>query len=212
MDTNRRVAGAGLLVYAVGTFAGFAAAGAPGGDYSDSLVRTYIASSHWPTAFALSYVGAIGVLGLLVFGSRMRAYLGSFGDLLWGLTLAGTATSVVGWFLTGGVAVSMAEGGHQVQVGVPHPVIYTLTEVGNLLAVCSPAFFIGVAAIVLAVKGGLPGWLRGFSVIAGACGILAPFFFTYFVFVLWTLTFSVWAIATGRRTGAAAAPVQASLV
>ena len=53
---------------------------------------------------------------------------------------------------------------------------------------CGPALCIGVAALVLAARGPLPGWLRIFSAAAGVCGILAPFFFTYFLFVLWTIT------------------------
>ena len=210
MNTTRRTAGAGLLIYGLGSFVAFLAAGAPGGQYADSIVRSYIDSAHWPVAFALAYVGALSALGLLVFGSRMRNSLDASGDGLWGLALAGTATSVVGWFLTGGVAVSMAEGGQHVQNGVPYPVVYTLTEIGNLLAVCSPALFIGVAAILLAVKGGLPAWLRIFSVIAGVCGILAPFFFTYFVYVLWTWAFSGWAILSSDRAPAQTA--QPSLV
>jgi Na+/H+-dicarboxylate symporter len=67
------------------------------------------------------------------------------------------------------------------------PVFYTLTEIGNLLAVCGPALCLGVAALVLATRGPLPTWLRVFSVLAGVCGVLAPFYFTYFVYALWTL-------------------------
>jgi hypothetical protein len=33
---------------------------------------------------------------------------------------------------------------------VPLPVFYTLTEIGNLIAVCGPALCMGVAALVLA--------------------------------------------------------------
>jgi len=102
--------------------------------------------------------------------------------------------------------VSMAEGGRSVQLGVAHPVIYTLTETGNLLAICAPALFVGVAAIMMAVRLPQPRWLRVFSVVAGVCGILAPLFFTYFVFVLWTLAFSGWMLAGARRTAPAAQP------
>ena len=199
METSRRAAGFGLLIYALATPLAFMSSGAPGGGYSDHMVRSYIASEHWVPAFLFCYLGAAGALGLLFFGTRWHAALGSAGDLLRGLTVAGAATSVVGWFLDGGVAVSMAEGGHTVQHGVPHPVIYTLTETGNLLAVCAPAFFLGVGAILMASRSSMPTWLKAFSVLAGVCGILAPLFFTYGVFVLWTVVFSVWLVVGARR-------------
>ena len=85
------------------------------------------------------------------------------------------------------------------QAGLPHPIVYTVSEIGNLLTVCAPAFFVGVVALVLAAKTPLPPWLRGFSALAGACGILAPLYFTYFVFVLWTIVTGI-AILTQRRT------------
>ena len=88
------------------------------------------------------------------------------------------------------------------QTGITHPAVYVLTETGNLMAVCAPALLVGVAAIVLARRAALPGWLRVASLVAGICGILAPLFFTYFVFVLWTLVFGGW-VALGRhRSGA----------
>ena len=145
-----RTAGLGLISYGLGAAIAFATLGAPGGDYEDTLVPSYVASSHWPAAFAIAYLGAISTLGLLLFGGAMRRMLPRSGDLVWGLSIAAVAVSVVGWFVDGGLVVAMAEGGHTVQSGVPDPVVYTITEIGNLLAVCAPAFFIGVAAIVLA--------------------------------------------------------------
>ena len=186
-----RAAGLGLITYGLGTTIAFVMLGAPGGDYEDTLVSSYIAQSHWPVAFAIAYLGAISALGLLVFGNAMRTMHPRTGELLWGLSVAAVSVSVVGWFVDGGLVVAMAEGGRTVQGGVAHPVVYLVTEIGNLLAVCAPALFIGVAAIVLSRKGSLPRWLRIFSVVAGVCGILAPGFFTLFVFVLWTLVFGV---------------------
>ncbi len=213
MDTTRRAAGLGLLTYAIATFGAFVALGSPGGAYSEGVVSRYIGSGHWVAAWALCYVGALGALGLLAFGARMRSILADTGsgDLLWGLSIAAATTSVIGWFVDGGLVVAMAEGGGTVQSGVPHPVVYTLTETGNLLAVCAPALFLGVAAIVMAKRLPQPTWLRAFCVVAGVCGILAPVYFTYFVYVLWTLTFSGWMLLTARRT-APATRTQASLV
>ena len=207
MTTIPRRAGGALLVYGLGVTAAFFALGAPGGDYDASDIASYVARGHWPAAFALAYLSALCSLGLMVFGQSMRRSLDeTVGDLIWGLCLAGTAVSVVGSFLVAGIDVSMAEGGTQVQTGVSQPVIYTLSEVGNLVAVCGPAFFAGVVAIVLAVVGRFPAWWRVFAVVAGLCGILAPFFFTYFVFVLWTIVTGVVLLARRTPAPAAAAP------
>lgn len=184
---TRRAAGIGLLVYGLGTLVAFMSLGAPGGEYSAGGVTDFIARSHWAPAFGVAYLGAFCALGLIVFGRSLRPLLGGVGDVVWALAVAGTATSVVGWFVAGGLDVAMAEGGKHVQDGVPGPVVYAITEIGNLLAVCSPAFFVGVAALLLSARLPMARGLRVFTAIAGVCGILAPFFFTLFVFVLWTV-------------------------
>ncbi len=204
METSRRAAGLGMLTYAVATPVAFFATGAPGGDFEDAFVRDYIASGHWVVAWLFCYLGAVGALGLLLFGARWHPVLGSAGELLRGLTVAGAAVSVVGWFIDGGVVVAMAEGGPSVRSGVPHAVVYVLTETGNLLAVCAPALFMGVAAILLALRSTMPTWLKVFSMVAGVCGVLAPLFLTYGVFVMWTLVFAVWLLTGGRREAPAA--------
>ena len=99
------------------------------------------------------------------------------------------------------------------QGGVPQPVVYTISEIANLLTVCAPAFFVGVAAIVLAVRAGLPTWLKVFSVIAGICGILAPFYFTIPVYLIWAVTFGAWLVVKATpRLADAPAPLEDSLV
>jgi hypothetical protein len=194
-----RRAGVALIVYGLGVTVAFLSLGSPGGDYDPGTIASFVSRGHWPAAFVLAYVSALSSLGLMVFGQAVRRSLAeTMGDLVWGLCLAGTATSVVGAFLVGGIDVAMAEGGTHVQTGVSQPMVYTLSEIGNLVAVCGPAFFAGVVALLLAVVGRLPAWLRAFSVIAGVCGLLAPFFFTYFVFVLWTIATGV--VLLTRRT------------
>ena len=47
MNTIPRSAGIGLLVYAVGTTAGFVGAGGPGGDYESAIVAGYVDPSHY---------------------------------------------------------------------------------------------------------------------------------------------------------------------
>jgi hypothetical protein len=197
MTTIPRRAGAALLVYGLGVTVAFLSVGSPGGDYDPGNIASFVSRGHWPVAFVLAYVSALCSIGLMVFGQSLRTTLGeAVGDIVWGLCLAGTAVSVVGAFLVGGIDVAMAEGGTHVQTGVSQPIVYTLSEVGNLVAVCGPAFFAGLVALVLAAVGRLPMWLRAFAAVAGICGILAPFFFTYFVFVLWTIVTGVVLLTT----------------
>ena len=73
------------------------------------------------------------------------------------------------------------------------------------------SFFVGVAAVAMAVRAPLPTWLRVVTAVAGVCGILAPLFFTYFLFALWTVGFGAWVLRQ-RRPVASDSPVQASLV
>jgi hypothetical protein len=197
MTTIPRRAGAALLVYGLGVTVAFLSVGSPGGDYDPGNIASFVSRGHWPVAFVLAYVSALCSIGLMVFGQSLRTTLGeAVGDIVWGLCLAGTAVSVVGAFLVGGIDVAMAEGGTHVQTGVSQPIVYTLSEVGNLVAVCGPAFFAGLVALVLAAVSRLPMWLRAFAAVAGICGILAPFFFTYFVFVLWTIVTGVVLLTT----------------
>jgi hypothetical protein len=211
VDSTRRRAGLGLLVYGLLTPIAFMSIGSPGGDYEENIVTSYIAKGHWAVAFALAYVGAFASLGLLVFANRMRHELRSGGDLLWGLAVAGTAASVVGWFLVGGVEVSFAEGG-SAMTAVPHPVVYLASEMSNLIAVCASSFFIGVAALVLAANAGLPRPWRLATYVAGGCGILAAFFFPIFLFWIWAIAFGGWLAATSGRRRVEPARVEAQLV
>jgi hypothetical protein len=204
-----RSAGIGLAVYGLGTAIAFQGSGSPGGDYKESAVTRYISFHHFWLAAGLWYFAALCALGLLVAGLGLRSLPG-VGRLLVTLAVTGCGISIVGAFVSGGLAVSMAEGGDAVRHGVPHAVVYSISEIGNLLAVCAPALCVGVAAIVLAVRTtALPRWLRSVTVFAGICGVLAPFFFTYFLFVVWTV---VAGVVIARRNAVPAANPRASLV
>jgi hypothetical protein len=185
--TTSRTTGTALLLYGVATFGANVLMAAPGGEYDATAVARFTDAGHAPAAFVAAYVGCLGALAVLPFVLGLRARLGATGNLVWGLGVAATTTGVIGWFLTAGVAVARVEGGSTVHAGVPRPVVYTLTEIGNLLSWCAPAFFVGVVAILLSRSGLLSRGLGAFSGVAGVCGILAPFFFTYFLFLLWTL-------------------------
>lgn len=205
----RRTAGAALLLYGVATFVANALIDAPGGQYEPGGVVNYVDSGHFPVAFAAAYLGCLGALAVLPFVLGIRDELGPFSDLACGLGVAAATTGVIGWFVSAGVDVAMAEGGSTVPAGVPHPVVYTITEIGNLLSWCAPALFLGVVAILLSRAPTLPRWLRIFSAVAGVCGILAPFFFTFFLYLLWTLVFGTTLVT--RRTSSARQP-QESIV
>jgi hypothetical protein len=198
VNGSRRAAGLGLLAYGVGTAAAFMSIGSPGGDYEESIVTNYLARGHWVVAFVLAYVGAFAAVGFLVAARQLREEVGAARDLFWGVSVAGTAAGVVGWFMVGGVAVAAAEGGAAVAT-VPHPVIYTISEISNLVAVCASAFLIGLAALVLAARSRLPMALRVFSGIAGVCGIVGPVFFPIFLFWLWAIVVGVWALLARER-------------
>lgn len=192
---SRRTAGAALLLYGVATFVANELIAAPGGDYEARGVASFVDSGHFPVAFAAAYLGCLGAVAVLFFVLGIRRELGPFSDLAWGLGVAATTTGVIGWFVSAGVDVAMAEGGSTVPAGVPHPVVYTFTEIGNLLSWCAPALFVGLLAILLSRVTTLPRWLRVFSAVAGVCGILAPFFFTFFLYLLWTLVLGATLVA-----------------
>jgi len=198
MDISRRTAGLGLLAYGIGTPAAFMMIGAPGGDYEENVVTSYIAGDHRATAFALAYLGAFATLGLLPFASRLRTELRSGGDVFWGLVVGGAAASAIGWFLLGGIPVVFAEGGSAL-AGLPHDVVYALSELGILVTVGASSFLVGVAAVLMAARAALPGALRVVCVVGGVCGVLAPFFFPLFLFWIWAIGFGLWVAATGAR-------------
>jgi hypothetical protein len=206
---TRRTAGFALLLYGLATFAANTFIAAPGGQYEPAGVSNYVDSGHFALAFAAAYVGCLGAVAVLPFVLGIRDELGAHGDLAWGLGVGAATTGVIGWFISAGVDVAMAEGGSAVPAGVPHPVVYTITEIGNLVSWCAPALFVGIVAILVSRVPTLPRWLRIFSTVAGVCGILAPFFFTFFLYLVWVLVFGVALVA--KRTMPVAQP-RASLV
>lgn len=197
---TRRTAGAALMLYGVATLTANALIAAPGGQYEPAGVDSFLAKAHFPVAFAGAYLGCMASVALLPFVLGIRREVGHLGDLAWGLGVAAATTGVVGWFISAGVDVAMAEGGSTVQNGVPHPVVFTITEIGNLVSWCAPALFVGLVAILLSRVTTLPRWLRVFTAVAGVCGILAPFFFTFFVYLLWTLVFGATLVTRSDAT------------
>ena len=202
----RRSTGLGLLVYGIGTVVPFATIGVPGGAYEPPKVAAYLAQGHALSTFGIAYLGLFAALGLLVFGQGIRAELGSrWGDTAWALSVTAVALGLAGWFVGAGVVVATAEGGPAISAGIPLPVAHTIGEIAGLLTGCAPAFCIGVVALLM-TRAPLPGWLRAFSAVAGVCGILAPFYFTFFVYLLWTVVCGM-ALARSRTPVASSTPV-----
>jgi hypothetical protein len=198
MNTIPRSAGLGLLVFLAGIVA-WSFAGTMGGTFHESEVQAFIAGDHRSLDFVLYTVGALASMGLLVFGWSVRDRFARVGELVWGLSVAGTATAVSGLFVLGGFQVAMAEGGEQAQE-VPQSVAYTIGTIGHLFAGPAPALFVGIIALLLAAKAELPGWMRVFTVLAGVCAVTAALYFTAAVYLLWLLVFGIWA-ATRRQHG-----------
>jgi hypothetical protein len=205
MDISRRTAGLGLLAYGIGTPVAFMGIGAPGGDYDENMITTYISSGHRVTAVALAYLGAFAALALLPFAARMRSELRSGGDLFWGLSVAGVAASVIGWALAGGIPVVFAEGGAPV-AGMSHDVVYALSSLSMLVAVPAGAFLVGAATLVLAARAPLPSAIRAITLLGGVAGLAAGFFFPVFLFWLSAIVLGGWTLTSGARN---AAPLRA---
>jgi hypothetical protein len=194
MNTSRRAAGLGLLAYGIVTPVALMISQPPGGDYVDSDIAKYISSGHRANSIALAFLAGIAAFGILVFANRMRHELRSGGDVLWGLAVTGTALSVIGWFLLGGMATAFAIGGESLASGVPHPVVYLVGLMSLMVGVVSSSFFVGIAAWVLAAKALLPGWLRIASYVGGLGGLLGVIYMPLFLLWLWAIVFSLWAV------------------
>lgn len=193
MNTIPRSAGVGLLILFASVVA-WSIAGTQGGTYHDADVTDFILGHHSALDFVLYTVGALGSVGLLVFGWAVRHGLGRIGELVWGLSIAGTAVAISGVTVLGGFQVAMAEGGEKAQA-VPPAVAYTIGTVGNVWAGPAAALVVGVIALFLAAKAAMPLWLRVFTVTAGVCAITAALFWTAGVYLLWLLVFGIWAVA-----------------
>lgn len=204
---HRRTAGLGLLVYGIGTVVSFAAMGVPGGAYEPVKVAAYVAQGHALSTFGFAYLGVFAALGLLAFGQGIRRELGTWGETAWGLSVAALAVCLVGAFIGAGVVVATAEGGPAITAGIPLPVAHTVGEIAGLLGGCAPAFCIGIVALLM-TRAPLPRWLTSFSAVAGVCGILAPLYFTFFLYLLWTLVCGVALIRTRTAVAAATAAAQ----
>jgi hypothetical protein len=193
-----RAAGIAVLAYAVGTFVAMGNAG-PGGDFEDAGVTTWTSEAHRWGAFGVGYLGCFAALGLLVFtlGSHHRV-TGPAAEVYRSLGVIGTGLAMVGWWLSAGIAVALTEGGPDVRAGMSQPVVYSLSEMANLLAVCAPALCLGVMGWILAARGEQPRWLRVLGAVGGTGGVLAAFYFVIPLYLIWLVALGVWTLRSAR--------------
>ncbi len=138
------------------------------------------------------YLGVAGALALILFARRLPAAAGVDERAAAALGTGGAVLGAGGWLFSTGLAVAGAEGGDAVRAGLPLPVAHVLGESGGLVAVCGPALFVGVIALVVARSRAVPRWVRASSLVGGLCGVLAPLYVTFWVFALWALVTGTW--------------------
>ena len=195
-----RAAGIAVLAYAVGTFVAMGNTG-PGGDFEPASVTAWTGEAHRWGAFGVGYLGCFAALGLLVFtlGSHHRVR-GPATEVYRSLGVIGAGIAMVGWWLSAGIAVALAEGGPDVRAGMSLPVVYSLSEMANLLAVCAPALCLGVMGWILATRGQQPRWLRVLGAVGGTGGVLAAFYFVIPLYVIWLIALGIWTLRSARPT------------
>ena len=192
MNTSRRTAGFGLLVFGIVTPVALTLSQLPGGGYVEADVVKSIASVSKAGGNAAAFLAGIAALGVLVFANWMRHELRSSGDLLWGLAIVGTGLAVTGWFLLGGMGFAISDSA--VASSVPHPVVYLVAQMATSVAIVASSLVMGIAILVLAARTALPGWLRIASYVGGLGGVTGVIFLPLYFFWLWAIVFGLWAV------------------
>ena len=198
------LAGIGGITFGVLTAAANVVGGAPGGNYVEADVASYVGASHFPIVIATGYLAVLGVVGLICLIAYLREVIGAQPDraieanIFWGTGIASAASFAVGWGLVTGIAVAAAEGGSG--ASIPHPVTYVLSDTFINVLFGSGAILLGFAliALMLGSRGSLPNWLRWVSLVAGVLALTAPFFFASPAVPIWGIVVGVWLVVRGR--------------
>ena len=207
---GRALAGAGAIAFSVFTTIAVAVGGAPGGNYVESDVASYVAIGHLPTVIVTGYLALLGVLGLICVFAYLREVVSVEParklamNIFWGAGLAAAASIAVGWGLVTGIAVAAAEGGssnpgNTVAASISHPETYALSDTSINVIYGSGGFMLGFALIALMVasRGTLPGWLRWLTLIIGVLAVGAPAYLPAFAVPIWGIVIGAWLIASG---------------
>ena len=194
MNTSRRTAGLGLLAFGIVTPAAVIISKMPGVGipHEERNIAEYLVSSNRAGGNTAAFLAGIAALGVLVFANWMRHELRSSGDLLWGLAIVGTGLAVAGWFLLGGMGLSVGEAG--VASGLPHQVVYLNVHMASSVAIEASSLVISIAVLVLAARTALPGWLRVASYVGALGGLTGVIFMPLYLFWLWAILFGLWAV------------------
>jgi hypothetical protein len=205
------LAGAGAIAFSVFTAIAVTFGGAPGGNYVESDVASYVAIGHLPTVIVIGYLALFGVLGLICVFAYLREVVSLepahklATNIFWGAGLAAAASMAVGWGLVTGIAVAAAEGGssnpgNTVAASISHPETYALSDTSINVIYGSGGFMLGFAlvALMVASRGTLPNWLRWLTLIIGVLAIGSPAYLPSFAVPIWGIVVGVWLIAAGR--------------
>jgi hypothetical protein len=208
-----RLAGLGGIAFGVLTVVGLEVGSAPGGNYGEADVATYVGIGHLPTVIVTGYLAMLGVLGLICLLAYLREAIAAQPDraiaanIFWGAGIASAASFAVGWGLVTGIAVAAAEGGSA--AAIPRPVTYMLSDTFINVIFGSGAILLGFAliALMLGSRASLPSWVRWVSLIAGVLAVTAPFYFASPAVPLWGIVVGIW-LLVARRVQVRVAPVQ----
>ena len=201
---NSVVAGVGAIGFAVLTFAATFFVNWPGGGYSESIAKSYVAPGNLPVALTGTLIGLMGVVGLI----SLLAYLKQAAEktspaislvpqIMWAVGLVGAASFAVGWGLVSAQPLAHAEAG--VDLGVAPTLTYMISEATSAIIFGPAPMLVGFALIVLTVGSGkvLPPWLRWLTLVAGVVALTSLAFFTFFLFLVWAVVIGVWLLISG---------------
>ena len=196
---NSVVAGVGAIGFAVLTFAAIFFVNWPGGGYSESIARSYVASGNLPVALTGTLIGLIGVVGLICLLAYLRQAaeesspaISLVPQIVWAVGLVGAASFGVGWGLVSAQPLAHVEAG--VDLGVAPQLTYMISEATSAIIFGPAPMLVGLALIVLTVGSGkvLPPWLRWLTLVAGVVALTSLAFFTFFLFLVWSIVIGVW--------------------
>jgi len=205
---NSIVAGLGAIGFAVLTFVAISVVNWPGGGYSESIAKNYVAPANLPIALAGTTIGLIGVVCLICLLAYLRqAAEGSsppitlVPQIVWAVGLVGAASFAVGWGLVSAQPLAHVEAG--VDLGVAPMLTYMISEATSAIIFGPAPMLVGFALIVLTLGSGkaLPPWLRWVTLVAGVVALTSLAFFTFFLFLVWSIVIGIWLLISARGAG-----------
>jgi len=208
------LAGIGAIAFGTLTLVGIVVGAAPGGNYTEGDVASYVSIGHLPTVIVTGYLALAGVFGLICLLAYLRQVIAVdpgrefSANIFWGTGLASAASFAVGWGLVTGIAVAAAEGGSAASVS--HAATYQISDMSLNVLYGSGGIFLGLALIALMInsRGALPAWLRWITLVCGVLAIGTPAYFAAPAIPIWCAVMGVWLLiarSTVRAQGAAVA-------